>query len=62
MADKKTQRIPVWLSEPLELELRRLADLDGRKLSDYIGRVLRQFVYGHVVKLSDNDCTEQVDE
>ena len=43
---KKTEGVKVWLSEPLELELRRLADLDDRKLSDYIGLVLRRHVWG----------------
>jgi cytidylate kinase len=37
MADeKKTECVKVWLSEPLELELRRMADRDSRKLSEYI--------------------------
>lgn len=44
---KKTEAVKVWLSEPLELELRRLADRDDRKLSDYIGTVLRRHVWGH---------------
>lgn len=48
MADlKKTEAVKVWLSEPLELELRRLADRDDRKLSEYIGMILRRHVYGH---------------
>ncbi len=62
MADKKTQRIPVHVSEPLELELRRLADADGRKLSDFVGWVLRQYVYGHALKISDGLDDEQEDE
>ena len=45
--DKKTESVRVWLSEPLELELRRLADADDRKLSDYIGMVLKHHVWGH---------------
>jgi hypothetical protein len=45
--DKKTESIKVWLSEPLELELRRMADADSRKLSEYIGIVLRRHVWGH---------------
>jgi hypothetical protein len=44
---KKTGCIKVWLSEPLELELRRMADRDSRKLSEYIGLVLRRHVWGH---------------
>lgn len=61
MADKKTQRIPVYVSEPLELELRRLADLDGRNFGEFCGRVLQQYVYGHAVKLTDIGCSEQED-
>lgn len=45
--DKKTESVKVWLSEPLELELRRLADREDRKLSDYIGTVLKRHVWGH---------------
>lgn len=44
---KKTESVKVWLSEPLELELRRLADADCRKLLEYIGIVLRRHVWGH---------------
>jgi cytidylate kinase len=48
MADeKKTECIKVWLSEPLELELRRMADRDCRKLSEYICLVLRRHAWGH---------------
>jgi len=49
MADdsKKTECIKVWLSEPLELALRRLADQDDRKLSEYICIILRHHVYGY---------------
>ncbi len=52
--DKKTESIKVWLSEALELELRRLADLDQRRLSEYIGVVLRRHVFGHVVPPSES--------
>lgn len=55
MADKKTEGVKVWLSEPMELELRRLADIDGRKLSDFIGHILRRYVYGNAIRLSDED-------
>lgn len=51
---KKSEAIKVWLSEPLELELRRLADRDERKLSDYIGIVLRSHVYGHLARATDD--------
>jgi hypothetical protein len=52
--DKKTEGVKVWLSEPVELELRRLADLEDRKLSDYIGWVLRRHVYGHAIRLGED--------
>lgn len=48
--DKKTEYVKVWLSEPLELELHRLADRDDRKLSDYIGIILRRHVWGHAAR------------
>ena len=51
---KKTEAIKVWLPEPMELELRRLADRDERKLSDYIGMVLRRHVYGHAARHADD--------
>ena len=49
-AEKKTQDIKVHMSEPLELELRRLADLDNRKLSEYIELTLRRHVFGHLAR------------
>lgn len=49
MADlKRTECLKVYVCEALELELRRLAELDDRKLSDYIAVVLRRHVFGHV--------------
>jgi hypothetical protein len=46
--DKRSECIKVYVSEPLELELRRLADGEDRKLSDYIAIVLRRHVFGHL--------------
>ena len=46
--DKRTECIKVYVSEPLELELRRLADVDDRKLSDYIAVIFRRHVFGHI--------------
>ncbi len=51
--EKKTGCVKVWVSEPLELELRRLADRDDRKLSDYIGTILRRHVWGHGPRMPD---------
>ena len=45
--EKLTQAVKVWISEPLELDLRRLADDDGRSLSDYVRVILSRHVYGH---------------
>ena len=48
MADeKKTEQLKIWTSEPLYLELSKLAAQDDRKLSDYVTRVLEKHVYGH---------------
>lgn len=54
--EKKTGCVKVWLAEPLELELHRLAARDDRKLSEFIGLILRRYVYGHSVPgLSDGE-------
>jgi hypothetical protein len=45
--DKRSECVKVYVSEPLELELRRLADAEDRKLSDYIAIILRRHVFGH---------------
>lgn len=45
---KKTKDVKIWMSEDLELELRRLADREERKFSDYVGLVLKRHVWGHV--------------
>jgi len=45
--DKRSECLKVYVSEPLELELRRLADGEDRKLSDYIAIVLRWWAFGH---------------
>lgn len=60
--EKKTEKVYVWLSEALELELRRLADVHGTKLSEFIGVVLRRHVYGHAIKFSDTVSGEQENE
>lgn len=52
--EKKLASIKVHVSEPLELELRRLAERDDRKLSDYIGMILRRHVYGHLPRATDD--------
>jgi hypothetical protein len=52
--DKRSECVKVYVSEPLELELRRLADAEDRKLSDYIAIVLRRHVFGHVAPSADD--------
>lgn len=46
--DKRSECLKVYVSKPLELELRRLADGEDRKLSDYLAIVLHRHVFGHV--------------
>lgn len=52
--EKKLASIKVWMTETLELELRRLAERDHRKLSDYIGVILHCHVYGHLPRATDD--------
>lgn len=52
--DKRTSGLKVYVSEPLELDLHRLADSDHRSLSDYISVVLWRHVYGHVAPNLDD--------
>lgn len=53
MAEKKTSRATIWMSESMELDLRRLADSDGRKFSDFIVHVLSLYAYGHFRKYGE---------
>lgn len=48
MAEKKTARVTVWLTESHEVDLMRLAASDDRKLSEYIAHVLSLHLYGQV--------------
>lgn len=49
MADaKRSEPIRIYVSEPLELALRRLAEENDRSLSEYIAPVLKKHVYGHI--------------
>lgn len=46
--EKRICNLPgLRVPERLEMELRRLADMDGRLLSDYLRRVLEQHCFGH---------------
>ena len=47
MAEKKTERVTVWLPETLAIDLMRLAHNDDRKLSDFITLALSRYAYGH---------------
>ncbi len=47
MAEKKTERVTVWLPETLAIDLMRLAHDDDRKLSDFITIALSRYAYGH---------------
>lgn len=62
MAEKKTESVKIWLSEALELELRRLADQDDRKFSDYVSLVLRRHVWGNAARsVSDEEGSLRVE-
>ena len=50
---KKTEPIRVWLSEPLELALRRAADVDERSLSEFIELILRRWAWGNVKQMPE---------
>lgn len=52
---KKTAHTQVWMSDELELALRRLAEEDGRKFSAYCAIVLRR----HVRNVLGPDALEQ---
>ena len=47
MAEKKTERITIWLPESLVNDLARMAHDDNRKLSDFITLALSRYAYGH---------------
>jgi metal-responsive CopG/Arc/MetJ family transcriptional regulator len=55
MAEKKTERVTVWLPETLAIELMRLAHNDDRKLSEFITLALSRYVYGHS-RRADESC------
>ena len=48
MADlKKTKDVKIWIPEDLELDLRRLAELDDRRFGEYLGLILKRHAWGH---------------
>lgn len=53
MAEKKTERVTVWLPESLAVDLMRMAHDDDRKLSDFITVALARYAYGHSRKSAD---------
>lgn len=53
MAEKKTERVTVWLPETLAIDLMRLAHNDDRKLSEFITLALSRYVYGHSRKADE---------
>jgi hypothetical protein len=52
--DKRSECVKVYVSEPLELELHRLASANDRTLSDYIAVILRRHVFGHAAPILDD--------
>lgn len=47
MAEKKTERLTIWLPESLVNDLSRMAHDDDRKLGEFISLSLYRYVYGH---------------
>lgn len=53
MAEKKTERVTVWLPESLAVDLMRMAHDDDRKLSEFITVALSRYAYGHSRKAQE---------
>lgn len=49
--DKKTERMTIWLSEPLKVALMHLAAAEDRTLGEYTVHVLSRHVFGHLAEL-----------
>lgn len=47
MCEKKTQKVGIWVTEQMELDLHRLAAAADLSVSAYLERVLRRHCYGH---------------
>ncbi len=54
---KNTERVTTYLSVPLELALRRLAEDEGMKLAQYIRKLCRR----HVITLRGPDAFMEED-
>lgn len=58
MAEKKTERLTIWLSESLVNDLARMAHDDNRKLGDFISLALARYAYGHRRPATEIDDVE----
>lgn len=45
--EKRSEKLGVWMSEALMLELTRLANHEDLSVSAYVHRILQRHVYGH---------------
>lgn len=45
--EKKSEKLGVWMSESLLLELTRLANNEDLSVSSFVHRILHRHVYGH---------------
>lgn len=50
---KKTEKVGVWMTEHLMLDLSRLAAAEDLKLSTYLERILHRHCYGHSRAVTD---------
>lgn len=52
-ADKKSEKLNIWISERLLLDLTKLAAAEDLSLSAYCERELRRHAYGHARAITD---------
>ena len=51
--DKRNEKLGIWISERLLLDLTKLAAAEDLSLSAYCERELRRHAYGHARSLTD---------
>lgn len=50
---KRSEKIGIWVTEKLLLDLTRLANAEDMALSAYLERELRRHCYGHAPRMLD---------
>lgn len=53
MCEKKSEKLNIWITEHLLLQLSKLAAAEDLSLSAYCERELRRHVYGHARGLTE---------